>query len=148
MRGGTVRGVPDSAPATQADVLIAADAGSITLSGAVSIDRLQLPSGVGEIIIPFPGLSGNVYNMDLRGADADIEKVIFEEWQDRQILKAASGYTLQTSDVGSFRLRNFISGDYSRIQRIDITHELDDTGKLIGSESDFFTKIMIFAFGD
>jgi len=101
--------------------------GSITLSGNARINNnitlYNNDNNYASIVINSDWI-GNISNINLYGSDTEMATII-SYWQNKVILRAASGHTLNEADITKFPLLNFISrASNNNTQTIGNTHEL------------------------
>jgi hypothetical protein len=53
-------------------------------------------------------------------------------WENKAVLKAATGYTLTAADVAKFPLGNFLSSTAGETQAISGTHKIANSGADMG----------------
>jgi len=112
MSGGSISNVNG-----KYDVSVNYDASSFSLSGDAYVGKLVLitdtaSSSAPPVITIRSGWSGSVGNLNLRGNSSQISDVI-SFWEGRQVLQAASGYTLTANDAAKFTLGYFSSSNTS-----------------------------------
>ena len=143
LNGSSVTG---NAPA-YADVYVESSAGTFTMSGNASIGRVDLASGSSGITIASPGLTGSIGSLNLRGLDSDMFIVIRDEWQGKQILRPAPGYTLLPTDVTRFNLGDFFN-ILNVAHQISLTHYIslssENIGTLLAAQHDAYTMASTF----
>jgi len=102
--GGSIKGN------TPTDIaFIPNPAATLNLSGSAEIGVIMLDNSTSDPVISLPGtFTGNVAALNMRRNTGNINDVI-SSWSGKQIIQAASGYTLTPADIAKFPLGNFYS---------------------------------------
>ena len=134
MSGGSITG--NTQNGNPADVYIEnTSLSAFQVSGDAAVGALKLfayGSGNTRLTVG-SGWTGNVTTLHLRGNDETMATVI-SYWENKQILRPASGYTLTAGDVAKITsIGNFMSTAASdNTQAISPTHRISDSGGTIG----------------
>jgi hypothetical protein len=109
--------------------------GNLALSGNAAIGILALfatSSSYTNVPVSIAsGWNGGNITLNLPGNDATMSNVI-GFFENKQLIKEATGYTLTATDIGKFTLGNFSSSTAGATQPIGNTHKLGTTGTDIG----------------
>jgi len=160
MNGGSINGNT----AQYGDVSIDYGASPFIISGDAVIGSLSLitntssPTSAPAINIA-SGWSGSVGRLNLVRNESMANIISF--WKDKEILKAASGHTLTSSDVAKVTLGNFISSSYDAVTQPITDPDLPDAplgyhissandaniGKLVKRLFDLYAEVAAFNVG-
>ena len=103
------------------------------LSGNAAIGniRLNASSAISNANITLDAFTGTVGTLNLRSENAVMDTII-NWWLNKQVIQAASGHTLTTTDIAKFTPGSFISSNVAATQAIGPNYSIGTEGTQLG----------------